>query len=117
MGEKKILFMFLRPPFGNIYYTEGLRAAVGMMSGLDEHKVTCVYLGDGAFYSLKDRYKEDTRGYLNTLEKFGELNLNVEKESLDELDISEDEVDTMFKVVSRDEVADMIKECDFAYDF
>ena len=115
--EKKILFMFLRAPFGSIYYTEGMRAVVGMMSGLDEHKVTCVYMGDAAYYCLKDSDKSESAGYVKTIADISETDYYVEKESLAERGISEDELDGTYKVVSRDDVAKLIAENDVIYDF
>lgn len=115
--EKKILFMFLRAPFGSIYYTEGMRAAVGMMAGLDEHKVTCAYIGDGAYYCLKGSDKSESAGYVKTISDISETAYYVEKESLAERNIAEDELDEMFKVISRDELAKLIADNDVVYDF
>ena len=115
--EKNILFMFLRTPFGSIFYTEGLRAVVGMMSGLDEHKVTCVYMGDGAYYTLKGSDKSESAGYVKTISDISETHYYVEKESLAERGISESELDEMFEVVSRDDVAKLIAENDVIFDF
>ncbi len=115
--EKKILFMFLRAPFGAIYYTEGLRAVVGMMSGLDEHKVTCVYAGDGAYYCLKDSDKSESAGYVKTIADISETHYYVEKESLDERGIQEGDLDGMFEVISRDDFAKLISDNDVVYDF
>jgi tRNA 2-thiouridine synthesizing protein C len=115
--EKNILFMFLRAPFGSIFYTEGMRAVVGMMAGLDEHKVTCAYVGDGAFYCLKDSDKSESAGYVKTIADISETHYYVEKESLDERGITEGELDDMYKVISRDELAKLISENDLVYDF
>ena len=115
--EKKILFMFLRAPFGVIYYTEGMRAVVGMMSGMDEHKVTCAYLGDGAYYCLKGADRGESAGYVKTIADISETHYYVEKESLVERGISEDELDAMFEVASRDDIAKMIADNDVIYDF
>lgn len=115
--EKNILFLFLRAPFGSIQYTEGLRAVVGMMAGLDEHKVVCAYMGDGAYYALKGSDKAESAGYVKTIADISGTDYLVVKESLDERGISEDELDEMFKVVSRDEVARLIAENDMVFDF
>ncbi len=111
------MFMFLRAPFGSIYYTEGLRAVVGMMSGLDEHKVTCVYAGDGAYYSLKGSDKSESAGYVKTISDISETHYYVEKESMAERGIAEADVDEMFEVISRDELAKLIAENDVIFDF
>jgi len=115
--EKNILFMFLRAPFGSIHYTEGMRAAVGMMAGLDEHKVTVAYLGDGAYYCLKGSDKSESAGYVKTIADISGADYYVEKESMDERGIAADELDEMFKVISRDDLAKLIAENDVVYDF
>lgn len=115
--EKNILFMFLRAPFGSIYYTEGLRAVVGMMAGLDEHKVTCVYAGDGAYYALKGSDKSESAGYIKTISDISETHYYVEKESIDERGIAAGDLDDIFEVVSRDDVAKLIAANDVVFDF
>ncbi len=37
MSEKHVLFAFNHAPYGTIFYNEGLRAVVGVTSGIDEH--------------------------------------------------------------------------------
>ncbi|MCL4309791.1 MAG: DsrE family protein [Actinomycetota bacterium] len=115
--EKNILFMFMRAPFGSIYYTEGLRAVVGMMSGLDEHKVTCVYMGDGAFYTLKGSDKSESAGYIKTIADISESHYYVDRESLAQRGIAESDIDDMFEVISRDDVSKLISDNDVVYDF
>ena len=115
--EKNILFMFMRAPFGSIYYTEGLRAVVGMMSGLDEHKVTCVYMGDGAYYALKGSDKSESAGYIKTIADISESHYYVDRESLSQRGIAESDIDDMFEVISRDDVSKLISDNDVVYDF
>ncbi len=115
--EKKILFMFLKAPFGSIYYTEGLRAVVGMMSGMDEHKVTCVYMGDGAYYALKGSDKSESAGYLKTIADISETHYYVDGDSLAKRGIAAGEIDDMFEVISRDDISKLISDNDVVYDF
>ena len=68
-----------------------MRASVGVIAGLDEHNINIVYLGDGARYALKDVDRSDALKYLDTLSRLG-YNLKVEKESLLEGGITEDEI-------------------------
>ena len=116
MASNKVLVMFLNRPFGTIHYVEGMRAALGIASGWDEHEVTLLFLGEGAYYSLKGVSRTDALKYINTLEKLG-FSLRVERESLQQLGIEENEVDDLFSIVSRDEVFEMFKEHDFTVDF
>lgn len=47
MGQKHVLITFNRVSYGSIFYTEGLRSAVGVTNGIDENTVDLLYLGDG----------------------------------------------------------------------
>ena len=116
MGEKNVLITMNQAPYGSIYYTEGLRAAVGITSGIDEHKVNVVYLGDGAYFAVKGIDRKDTEGYIGTLKK-SENKLLVEKESLEERKIDEGNVAEDIAVVSRNEVLKLVQEADVAIDF
>jgi hypothetical protein len=44
MGQRHVLITLNHAPYGSIYYTEGLRAVVGITSGIDEHTVDVLYL-------------------------------------------------------------------------
>ena len=37
MAEKTVLVNICRAPFGTVFYTEGLRAGVGVSAGIDEN--------------------------------------------------------------------------------
>lgn len=116
MAQKNVVVTINQAPYGSIYYTEGLRAAVGVTSGVDENKVAVVYLGDGAYFTLLGVDRKDTDRYIGTLRKLGSR-LVVEKESLKEKGIKEHEVAPDFEMVSRKEVFELINEADFVIDF
>lgn len=116
MAQRNVLVTINRAPFGSIYYTEGLRAAVGVTSGIDENKVTVAYLGDGVYFTLKGVDRRDTDKYLTTLDKQG-AKLIVQKESLKERGIREDEVDTNFEILPSKEIFKLLQEADFTIDF
>jgi sulfur relay (sulfurtransferase) DsrF/TusC family protein len=116
MAQKKVVITFNQAPFGTIHYVEGLRASVGVTSGLDEHKIDVIYLGDGARYALKGVDRSDANKYLSTLSKLG-YKLKVERESLAENGISESEVADDFQVIPRGEVVRLIADADVTIDF
>lgn len=116
MAQRNVLVTINRPPFGSIYYTEGLRAAVGVTSGVDENKVTVAYLGDGVYFALTGVDRKDTERYLDTLKKQG-VRLVVQKESLKERGIKETEVDTGFEILPIKEIFKLLQEADFTMDF
>jgi len=71
MATRKLLYQFNRTPYGNVFYTEGWRAAVGATAGIDEHEVTLLLQGDGVYYALKGADRAENLGYEGTLKKAG----------------------------------------------
>lgn len=116
MAQKHVVVFFNRAPYGSIFYTEGLRAAVGVIAGLDEHTIVMVYLGDGAYFALKGVDRSDTAKYIGTLTAFG-YRLKVERESLEARGISEDEVASDIEIIPRSEVLALVNKADVTIGF
>ena len=116
MAQKHVLFTFSHAPYGSIFYTEGLRAVVGVTSGIDEHTVDVVYLGDGVRYAVKGLDRTDSAKYLGTLNKLG-YKLRVEKESLEAQGIPASQIAEDVEVIPRAEVLNLIKKADVTIDF
>jgi sulfur relay (sulfurtransferase) DsrF/TusC family protein len=116
MSQKRVLFVFYRPPFGTIHYSEGLRAAIGMTIGRDNHEVDVLYLGDGVYFALRDVDRGETLYYLNMLLDEGCLP-KVEEESLAHRGIVRAEVAGDMEVVSRLQALELIAEADITFDF
>ena len=116
MAEKKVIISFNHPPYGSIYYTEGLRAAVGTTSGIDEHRVDMVSLGDGIYFCLQDVDRTDTVKYITTLSQGGSK-LYAEEESLNARNISKDKLADDVEVIPRKKILELYKEADFNIDF
>lgn len=116
MGQRHVLITLNHAPYGSIYYTEGLRAVVGVTSGIDEHTVDVLYLGDGVYFVLKDVDRSDSTRYLATLSALG-VNVKAEKESLQARSISESDLADDVDVVSRDEALELVRRADLTIDF
>ncbi len=116
MGEKTVLITINHAPYGSIYYTEGLRAAVGVTSGIDEHKVNVAYFGDGVYFAVKGVNRKDTEGYIGTLKK-SESRMIVEKESLDDRNIDESKIADDIEIISRSEVLKLVNDADLTIGF
>ncbi len=116
MAQRTVLITMNQVPFGSIYYTEGLRAAVGITSGIDENVATVAYLGDGVYFTLHGVDRKDTEKYILTLQKLG-AKLVVEKESLKERGIKERDVATEFDILPRKEILTLVQAADFVIDF
>lgn len=116
MAEKKVLINFCRAPFGTVFYTEGLRAAVGVCAGIDDNIPTVLFQSDGVFYCLKDADRSDALIYFESLKEM-ETKLYSVKEDLDERGISEDELAPDITVIPRERAFELFQENDFNMDF
>ena len=116
MAQKHVTLLFTRPPYGDIYYTEGLRAAVGLTAGIDEHTVDVVYVGDGVYFALKGVDRTDSARYIGTLAKGGHR-LKVEEESLAERGIKRAELAEDVEVIPRSQVVALLSKADHTVGF
>ena len=116
MGQRHILITFNHAPYGSIFYTEGLRAAVGATSGIDEHTVDVVYLGDGVHFAVKDVDRSDSAKYLATLSAMN-VNLKAEKEALQARGISQSDLADDVEVIGHDQVLELVRRADLTVDF
>lgn len=116
MAEKKVLINICRAPFGTVFYTEGLRAAVGVSAGIDENIPTILFQSDGVFYCLKDVDRTDALAYFESYKGMG-TRLCVVKEDLDERGIREAELADDITVISKEKAFELFQENDFNMDF
>lgn len=116
MAEKKIIYCFMRAPRGTIYWTEGFRAAVGAVAGVDEHKVDLLFSGDGVYHALKDLDRTENSGYIPTLKESG-AKFYVVREDLEEKGISREEVACDFELIDRVAALRLLKEADMTSDW
>lgn len=116
MAEKKVVVSFNHAPYGSVFYTEGLRAAVGVTAGMDEHEVNAVFLGDGVYFTLKGVDRTDTAKYLATLGDLGSK-LYAEEESLVSRGSSAADVADDIAVIPRRNVLQLYSEADVNIDF
>jgi sulfur relay (sulfurtransferase) DsrF/TusC family protein len=116
MGQQQVLITFNHAPYGSVYYTEGLRAAVGVTSGIDEHAVDLLYLGDGVYFALRGVDRSDSAKYLATLSAMG-VTLKVDREALRERQLSESDLAEDVQVVSREEALTLVRRADLTIDF
>jgi len=116
MGQRHVLVTFNHAPYGSIYYTEGLRAAVGVTSGVDEHTVEVLYLGEGVRFALRDVDRRDSARYLATLASLG-ARLRAERESLAERGIEEADLAENVEVIDRRQALELVRRADLTMDF
>jgi len=116
--RKKVFISILRPPVGTSYYVEGLRMALGILGGTDEHDITIAHLGKGVMCALKGVDRSYAQSFFELLPKDAAGRLfYVERESLEEEGISESELDEGFGVASREELRQKMLQADAVFSF
>ena len=116
MATKKLLYHFNRPPYGTVFHTEGWRASVGAVAGIDEHQVTLLMQGDGVYYALKGADRAENLGYEGTLKKAGTKFYAV-KEDIETRGISQNELANDIMLIPRAETGKLYQEADFNLDW
>ena len=111
MAQKHVAVLLTHAPYGDIYYTEGLRAVVGLTSGIDEHTVEVIYVGDGVYFTLKGVDRTDSARYIGSLDKGG-YRLKAVEESLAERGIKKNELAADIEVISRSQVVALLSKAD-----
>ena len=115
---KKVFISFLSSPVGSTLYLEGLRLALGILSGSEDHDVTVAYLGRGVRCALKGVDRSYAAGMIDLFpKKTSGKRFFVEKESLDEEGIYQSELDENFDVSTRDELRKKMLEADVTFNF
>lgn len=116
MASKNLLYHFNRMPHGTIFWTEGFRAAVGAVAGMDEHKVTILFQADGVWNALKDVDTKENKGYFATLNEAG-TRYYVIKEDLEKRGIKEEKIKDGIEIIERKDALKLYKEADFILDW
>ncbi len=112
------MVLFLRSPVGSSYFLEGVRVALGILSGTEDHEVTLAYAGSGVRCTIKGVERSYSKSMLDLLKKgVLEGRFYVEKESLDKEGLSEKELDENFAVASREKIQKMMSGADVMLSF
>ncbi len=116
MGQKKILIHFSKPPFGTAFYNEGLRAALGVSSGVEDNIPTVLFQSDSVFYCLKQTDRTNAKPYFDLFEALGTKFYAV-AEDLEERGISKDAIADDIAAIPRKKALALFLENDFNMDF
>jgi sulfur relay (sulfurtransferase) DsrF/TusC family protein len=116
MGQKKVLINLSDAPFGNIFYTEGLRAAVGVSAGMDENIPTVLFQADGVYYCLKEVDRTDSMAYFESMKGLG-TKLYAVREDLETRGIARGELAPDITPIPRQKAFELFKENDINMDF
>ncbi|MCK5150748.1 MAG: DsrE family protein [Candidatus Thorarchaeota archaeon] len=112
--ERPVLLLIKSRPFGTIINFEGWRASVGMF-GMD-HEPTMLFMGDGVYAVLKNIDDMPIRMFKATFKSF-EGKICVSKKSLEERNISPDEIVGDAEIIDEDAIAEAFIENDIIVTF
>ena len=117
---KKFMFVNRKAPYGTIYALESLE--VVLISAAFDQDVSLAFVDDGVYQLKKGQATKgiDTKNFSPTyraLEGYDIEKLYVERESLDERGLTEDDLIVDVQVMSRTEMADMMDEQDVVLSF
>jgi tRNA 2-thiouridine synthesizing protein C len=117
---KKFMFVNRKAPYGTIYALESLE--VVLISAAFDQDVSLAFIDDGVYQLKKGQATKaiDMKNFSPTyraLEGYDIEKLYVEKESMDERGLSEEDLIVDVQVMSRAEMADMMDEQDVVLSF
>jgi tRNA 2-thiouridine synthesizing protein C len=117
---KKFMFINRRAPYGTIYALESLE--VVLISAAFDQDVSLAFLDDGVYQLTKGQSTKgvEMKNFSSTyraLEGYDIEKLYVERESLEDRGLSEDDLVVDVQVVNRDEMADLMAEQDVILSF
>lgn len=117
---KKFMFVNRKAPYGTVYALESLE--VVLITAAFDQDVSLVFSDDGV-YQIKKGQSTDAIGMKNfsptyrALEGYDVEKLYVDKESLDERGLTEDDLLVDVEIVSRAQLADLMDEQDVVLSF
>lgn len=117
MRSNKTFVTFIsHTPFCEKFCEEGLRFALGSGNSMIKHTITAVFICDGVWFAHNNLEQRDFEKYIKAFRSM-DMDLIVEKESLEERKISLDNIKKDFKVMERVAIYDILKNCNFSVSF
>ena len=117
---KKFLYINRKAPHGTIYAHEALE--VVLIGAAFEQDVSMAFIDDGVFQLKKDQNTDqiETKNFTKTysaLEMYDVEKLYVEKESLEERGLSEQDLSVEVKVIPSSEMKELIEDSEVILNF
>lgn len=114
----KVFVSFLKSPVGTTYYLEGLRVALGIMGGEEDHSVEVAFIGKGVRCALEGVDKSYGKGLFDMFQKnTSGKRFYVERESLLREGIAESELDSDYEPISREDLSKKMRQADVTLSF
>ena len=102
--EKSVVILLRQPPHGSLYPVEGLRMTVAISADFDPITIA---INDGVYTFIKDVDKTMYDMHIEFI-KNNDLDIFVDKKSLDERDLTEDDLIEQVEVKEHGEILKMI---------
>lgn len=117
---KKFMFVNRKAPYGTIYALEGLE--VVLISAAFDQDVSMVFMDDGVYELVKGQHTKniDVKNFSPTyraLEGYDIEKLYVEKESLDQRGLSEDNLIVPVEILSTAQMTELMENQDVVISF
>jgi len=117
---KKFMYVNRRAPYGSIYALESLE--VVLIGAAFEQDVSMLFVDDGVYQLKKgqDTKEVDMKNFSPTyraLEMYDVEKLYVEKESMDERGLTQDDLIVPVEVLTTAQAADLMEEQDVVFNF
>lgn len=103
MPGKKVLIIVKSKPFSILNYYEALRVATGLW----EHQVSIIWMGDGIYAALKNADITLTGRFFGEFQGLN-INLYVEEEALKERGFGVEDVLPSAKVVTKKKISELL---------
>jgi len=111
--EKNIVIVLKHPPHGTLYPVEGLRMSVAVSGDFEP---TTLVMKDAVFAFIKEVDKTMYQPHMDFLKGI-DLNIIVDKKSLDERGLSNEDLVEQVVVKEHKEILKILADCDLAIPF
>ena len=111
MSQKAIAVILNNFPVSSALCPEGLRAAIGLASGFDEHRIAIVLTGDGTWLALKTLDRSGLEKYLTSLKAL-EVPIYADKKKIPDLGLSEENIAGDVTILESDQIQKTLQAMD-----
>lgn len=114
--SKKITILIKDSPYSGDFCEEALRACVGLKQTEEKHIVNACFVADGVWFCSKSLKQKEFLKYILAFKSFA-MDLNIEKESLDKLKLTSENISSDFKIISRADISKILLDSDHVFTF
>ena len=113
---KKITILVKDSPLHGDFCEEAMRACVGLKQTEEKNDVRICFVEDGVWICSKDLKQKEFLKYVMAFKSFS-IDMNVEKESLDRVKMTSENISSDFKIISRADISKILIDSDHVFTF